>query len=111
MKADFWEFHKNNKHVYAKFDSYVSDIVQKLESEGKLFEKYVPLRMIFESIRLDIWIQTLSTDGYKINNNHFKFYAFLWQKRNPQYAGVFRHRGYVPDTIRQLIDLNKISNS
>ena len=102
MKKAFWEFHLANPHVYDKFYQECTKLIER-HGIQKLRKNKIRIRLIFEKIRAEEWIQTLKTDKYKINNNSFKFYAFLFQKQNPQYAGCFEHRGYVPETIRELI--------
>lgn len=105
-KADWWTFYKANPHIYDLFDIEVKKCIKKLEKEKLLFIKKIPIRMIFYNIK---WkgVTTKNIDGYTINHNHQKMYALQWQKCNPEYAGIFEHRGYIPKNMKDLIKNNE----
>ena len=101
FKEDWTDFHGKNHHIYHLFDKMVRIDIQELEDKGLLFIRKIPLRRIFENIK---WagITTTCSEGYLINNNYYKIYAFQWEANNPEYIGIFQHRGYMPLAIAKL---------
>lgn len=108
-KKKWWKFHLANPHIYDVFDEQVRRDVEYLMGKGLLYIKKVRIRRIFENVK---WsgISTQRKDGYVISNNYYKYYAFLWELNNPNYAGIFEHRGYIPKEIRILIANNTQKN-
>jgi len=54
--------------------------------------KRLSSKMIIEYLRASNYIKTLSTDGYKINNDFTASYARYFEHMNPQYRGYFETR-------------------
>lgn len=105
-KADWEEFHLENPHIYEIFENEVQKDIMYLNQRGLLFIAKVKLRRIFENIKWE-GIQTDSKDGYLVNNDFYKFYAFQWEANHPRFVGVFEHRGFIPDSILKLMERNQ----
>ena len=84
IEAAFWTFHAKNPKVYELFDRFTRYAI----GRGR---KNFSVSIIVERIRWETTIET--TDGdFKINNNYRAYYARLWMRDNPLYAGFFRTR-------------------
>lgn len=105
LKERWDDFRKGNPHIGPLVYRAIEKDVEHLEAKGILFIKRIKIRRIFENIK---WsgVSSDCLDGYVVNNDFYKLYAFQWQANNPKYAGVFEHRGYIPKTIRNLIAHN-----
>lgn len=82
IEEKFWEFHKENPHVYELFDRFAQEAVK---SGRDVFS----IAMLTERIR---WYTDIETTGseFKISNNFRAYYARLWMKNNPEHNGLFR---------------------
>jgi alpha-acetolactate decarboxylase len=84
LEKRFWEFHKENPHVYALFNRFAMDVVA---SKRERFA----VSPIIERIRWYTAIETRN-DAFKINNNFRAYYARLWMRNNPEYENLFSTR-------------------
>ena len=75
LKKKWWEFHKNNPHVYELFEKFTFQIIQ----AG--FKNY-SANAVFERIRWHTDIETRGS-GFKLSNNHRAYYARYFHIRNP----------------------------
>jgi len=82
LKEKWWEFHKENPHVYELFEKFTFQTIE----AG--FENY-SANAIFERIRWHTDIETRGS-GFKLSNNHRAYYARYFHTRNPDYDGFFR---------------------
>ena len=106
FKEDWTEFHGKYPEIYQIFSEAVHRDIRYLEERGLLFIKKISLRRIFKNIK---WkgVDTDRKDGYTINNDFYKIYAFQWEANYPQFAGIFEHRGYIPTSIAKIIQSNQ----
>lgn len=84
MEAAFWKFHRENPHVYTLFDRFTRRAIA--AGRTRLASK-----LICERIRWETAVETRGEE-FKINNNHMPYYARLWMRNNPRYAGFFGTR-------------------
>lgn len=85
LQARFEAFHRDNPHVYAK-------LVQLTREARAVGHQLVGIGMLWEVMRWQLWMQTKSGDGLKLNNNHRSRYARLIMTQEPDLAGVFETR-------------------
>jgi hypothetical protein len=83
LKEKWWEFHKQNPHVYELFEQFTFQAI----NAG--FENY-SANAVFERIRWHTDIETKSNGGFKLSNNHRAYYARYFHHLNPEYDGFFR---------------------
>lgn len=84
-ERDFAKFDLANPHVYRLFVKYAQDA----RAAGK--GRY-SARTIGERLRWQLEVEMKSTDGFRINNNHFPFYARKLVSENPEFDGLFQFR-------------------
>lgn len=84
-KERMWEFHKKNPHVYDKFEKKTLQLINR-------GAKRLSAKMILEGLRWDHYMRTLSTDGFKINNDFFPYYGRYFEYLHPEHVGVFEKR-------------------
>ena len=81
---EFMKFHTNHPEIYDYFGRAVN------EAKGKGM-KSIGAQQIFEYMRW--YCQVDKKDRtYRINNNHFAYYARLFILKNPEYDGFFELR-------------------
>src|SRR5210317_948462 len=83
LKEKWWQFHKQNPHVYELFEQFTFQVI----NAG--FENY-SANAVFERIRWHTDIETRSNGGFKLSNNHRAYYARYFHHCNPEYDGFFR---------------------
>jgi hypothetical protein len=91
LKEKWWEFHKNNPHVYELFKRFTHELI----AAG--FSNYSS-KSVFERIR---WHTDIKTRGssLKLNNNYTAYYARLFHADHPEYGGFFRTRQTSPQIM------------
>lgn len=77
----FKVFHRNNPHIFA-------EIVRRAEAVRSAGAKRFGIAAIFESMRYDTAIRTLSQD-YKLENNFKPYYARLLAVKYPELGELF----------------------
>lgn len=82
LKYKWWEYHKENPHVYELVEKFTFDVIQ------RGYDRY-SINSIFERIR---WHTDIDTEGdkFKISNNHRAYYARYFMYLHPQYDGFFK---------------------
>lgn len=81
-KRKWWNYHKDNPHVYEYFDKYSREAI---DSGAKKCSPW----LIVGRIRWETAITTSDTD-FKISNDYIAFYSRLFMHENPEYKGFFR---------------------
>ena len=82
----FWEFHRNNPHVYTE----LVKLTRQLVARG--FTK-VGMRMLWEVLRWNTMMKTIHLEGdYKLNDIYFSRYARLIMEQEPDLAGIYETR-------------------
>ena len=84
LKRKWWEWHKENPHVWDLFEKYTKQVID----AG--YDNY-SVNAIFERIRWHTDIETKG-DAFKINNNHRAYYARYFHVMHPEHDGFFRVR-------------------
>jgi len=80
-KAEWWEWHKENPHVWDLFEKYTFQAIKSgLDSYSHWF--------VVNRIRWDFEVVTKSGE-FKISNNYIAFYARLFHAKHPAYSGFF----------------------
>ena len=82
LKAKFHEYHINNPQVYDKFEKMALTMARR----GRTFGA----KAIMEVMRWNTMVS--GDDDYKINNSYTAYYSRLFEKNNPEHAGLFRKR-------------------
>ncbi len=82
LKEKWWEFHKENPHVYELFEKFTFQAID----VG--FNNY-SANAVFERIRWHTDIETKG-NGFKLSNNHRAYYARYFHTINPDHDGFFR---------------------
>ncbi|MBM66092.1 MAG: hypothetical protein CMH55_07655 [Myxococcales bacterium] len=85
LLREFWAFHRANPQVYRLFCRFTREAIE----AGR---RHFGARMIYERIRWYTMIETRSADGFKLNDHHHPYYARLFMRDHPEYAGFFRTR-------------------
>ena len=82
LKFKWWEYHKQNPHVYDLVEQFTFDII-------KRGYKNYSINSVFERIR---WHTDVETEGekFKLSNNHRAYYARFFMHNHPEYKGFFR---------------------
>lgn len=84
-RFDQWvEFHLDNPHVFRHFRRFACEA---LDVGAK-----VGARLIGERIRWLVRIETESIDGFKVNNNHWPFYARALALTDDRFNDFFEFR-------------------
>ncbi len=86
IEIAFREFHDENPEIYTKF----SELCWYLYTQIGIRKCGVAL--IWERMRWDFVLQTRSTDGFKLNNNHKAYYARMFMASHPMFKDFFNIR-------------------
>jgi len=93
---NFAQFHRQNPHVYEG----LRRLALKLRHTG---HHYYGIKALFEVLRYEYALTTVSADGLKLNNNYTALYARLLMDKEPELNGFFHLREriarYRPDQI------------
>lgn len=85
LEKKFLEFHRENPKVYAILVRLARQYHAKHGNKGIL-----GIGMLYEVARWETVMETTSTDGFKLCNNHRAFYARLIMQTEKDLEGVFR---------------------
>lgn len=85
IKQAWWEYHKKNPRVYNLFciETFKAIKMKKTKLSSK---------MIINFIRWNMYLETVGSDEYKINDAFTPYYARLFEHEHPQYEGIFEKR-------------------
>lgn len=83
LKHKWWEFHKENPHVYDLFQNFTLDVI----ARG---HKHYSAKAVFERIRWHTDVETKCEREFKLSNNHTAYYARFFHHCYPQHNGFFR---------------------
>jgi hypothetical protein len=88
----FWGFHAANPEVYAS--------LVRLAREFRRMRpaKNIGIALLYERLRWDFTMQTLSDDEFKLTNDYRAFYSRLIMQREPDLAGLFVTKESVADS-------------
>lgn len=81
----FWEFHRENPHVYDRLQAMALDI----KSKG---QRKIGMAMLFEVLRWEFLMSTASNEPFKLNNNYKAYYSRLLESSNAALEGMFTKR-------------------
>lgn len=84
IEERFQQFHQENPHIYVELQRRAQLL---LDASGR-----IGIKAIFESMRFDSAVQTLSDDGYKLPNDFTSRYARLLVAEHPEYEDVIELR-------------------
>ena len=92
----FAQFHRANPHVYQG----LCRLALKVKRAG---HQHYGIKALFEVLRYEYALTTISDDGLKLNNNYTALYARMLMKQEPELDGFFNLRErvarYRPDQI------------
>jgi hypothetical protein len=92
-KAEWWEWHKANPHVWEHFERFSLQAV-------RAGHKRISHWLIVNRIRWETSIVTKGGD-FKISNDYIAFYARLWRVRHPEYKDLFTIKQMLGEPIRE----------
>ncbi len=84
IQDNFEDFHANNPHIY-------NEIVKMARQWKKVGKKQLGIGMVFEVLRWNTAIITMSQD-FKLNNNYRSRYVRLIEDQESDLVGIFRTR-------------------
>lgn len=96
IQEAFEKFHKQNPNVYDLFKKYVKQIL--IQKGGWTKEKGLKPnfktspKMIFNRLRWEIYMETNSDDGYRINDAFISRYARKFANDYPVFKDIFNYR-------------------
>ncbi len=90
-KKKWWEYHKDNPHVYNYFTKYT---LQAISSGAKKCSPW----LIVGRIRWETAITTSDVD-FKISNDYIAFYSRLFMHDNPAHKGFFKTNPMKGETL------------
>jgi len=90
-KKKWWNYHKDNPHVYKYFSQYTHEAIN---SGAKKCSPW----LIVGRIRWETAITTTDTD-FKISNDYIAFYSRLFMHENPQHKGFFKTKPMKGETL------------
>jgi hypothetical protein len=83
---DAWKiFHKNNPKVYIVLCALI-------EEWWKAGQRKLGMSLLFGVLRWRMTIITKDPGGFKLNNNHMRFYVDLYEKHHQHRPGLFVKR-------------------
>ena len=85
LLVEFELFDNANPEVWELFKKFAFQAIQSNRS-------HYSAHAIIHRIRWHVHIETNRTDDFKINNNHFPYYARKFDREFPQYRGFFMTR-------------------
>jgi hypothetical protein len=96
IARNFAQFHRQNPHVYEG----LRRLALKIRQAG---HHHYGIKALFEVLRYEFALTTVSADGLKLNNNYTALYARLLMEKEPELDGFFylreRIARYRPDQI------------
>ena len=78
----FYKYHEDNPNVYELFKQFTFYMI---DAGWNRYSAHA----IIQRVRWESDIKTISTDGLKISNNHFPYYARLFMEDYPDHDGFF----------------------
>jgi hypothetical protein len=88
--ARFREFDSANPGVWELFERFALQAI----ATGR---RRLSASLITERIRWEIYVATVSDDGFKLNNDFRAFYARKFMKRHPEHPEIFATRSSAAD--------------
>jgi hypothetical protein len=82
LKRKWWEWHKQNPHVYDLFEKFTLDAISKGHERLSAW-------LIVNRIRWETAVETRG-DDFKISNDFIAYYARLFMHNHPRYEGFFK---------------------
>ena len=82
IKHKWWEWHKQNPHVYDLFEKFTLDAISKGHDRLSAW-------LIVNRIRWETAVETRG-DDFKISNDFIAYYARLFMHNHPRYEGFFK---------------------
>jgi hypothetical protein len=82
LKRKWWEWHKQNPHVYELFEKFTLDAISKGHDRLSAW-------LIVNRIRWETAVETRG-DDFKISNDFIAYYARLFMHNHPRYEGFFK---------------------
>jgi hypothetical protein len=84
LDRKFEEYHQANPQVYR-------ELVQLAMQARRRGRRKIGIKMLFEVVRWNRFLQT-ADDEFKLNNNYHSRYARLLMQREPKLRGIFNLR-------------------
>lgn len=82
VKLKWWQWHKENPHVYELFKRFTYEAIAKGHDRLSAW-------LIVNRIRWETMVETRG-DDFKISNDFIAYYARLFMHEHPEYDGFFR---------------------
>lgn len=84
IRETFEDFHAANPHVY----EYLREYALMVKRAGRR----IGMKALFERLRWDYLVSTVTNTGFKLNNNYTAYYARLLMENEPELRGFFETR-------------------
>lgn len=95
IEQSFHEFDQANPKVYELFKSYTKELIKKKgwSKECGLPEGFkTSAKLIINRIRWEMYIETVSGDGFRINDAFTAYYARKFANDYPAFKDIFNYR-------------------
>ena len=99
-KADWWEWHLKNPHVWKLFEKYTFDAI----NAGLTSYSHW---LIINRIRWDFEVVTKSGE-FKISNNYIAFYARLFHAYHPEHSSFFKIKPFKEEKMIEELSLKNV---
>ncbi|SFU70456.1 hypothetical protein [Alicyclobacillus macrosporangiidus] len=85
LDQKFQQYHQDNPHVYET----LVRLARQMKARG---HRRIGIKMLWETMRYQLMLDTLDPEGWKLNNNYPSRYARLIMSQEPDLAGIFETR-------------------
>jgi hypothetical protein len=85
LERAFEEFDRANPRVYELLCQFADRAI----SAGRM---RLGAKLIWERLRWEIYVESVSNDDFRLNNNHTAYYARKWLRDHPEYPEFFETR-------------------
>jgi hypothetical protein len=89
IQEAFEKFHTKNPKIYDLFKKFALQIIEKRRGKPN---KKTSAKLIINRIRWEIYVETVSDDGYRINDAWSSRYARMFAEQYPEHADLFNFR-------------------
>lgn len=97
LYKNFVQFHNDNPEIYTELVT----MARRLQRRGR---RKIGIGMLFEVLRWNYYITTISNDEYKLANAHRAFYVRLIEQEEPDLRGFFTKAESIADAFFENYD-------
>lgn len=89
IQEAFEKYHADNPRIYELFKRFALQIVEKRKNRPN---KKTSANLLINRIRWEIYVETITDDGFRINDHYSSRYARKFVEEYPQYRDLFNFR-------------------